>query len=345
MIIETPCTGKCFRRSKSIGQGVFTFYSEDAKNIHLNIHSSIKLNSDKKKQTGTRAKLNPLSFLFKNGDGGGKNVSPAKTEKQDRGRRKVLEKSKSMMDRFEPIETGDFVDTHIPCDMRRVEESPSPPPFPSPPDDQPISNLLQEGHYYRFDKEQKYDPIQVDEEKVDDALVKLQNIERSLLQLSQQTNLQPQDIRSSYISVDSGRSSDTYAETSASSVASSSTNHSNRLNSNASNCSADSGTDLMGLQDKDPGRRQSMEQDPCIRPAPVGAAVQQDIYGCMKRVYVKEKPTPEPLYARCVGPRERMERRQDLSSSPFRPPPPPVPTRFATIREFSFHNNLESFQR
>ena len=27
--------------------------------------------------------------------------------------------------------------------------TPSPPPYPSPPDDQPISNLLQEGHYYR----------------------------------------------------------------------------------------------------------------------------------------------------------------------------------------------------
>ena len=59
-------------------------------------------------------------------------------------------------------------------------------------------------------------------------------------------------IRLSYISVDSGRSSDTYAETSASSIASSSSSsnnnnnsHSNRLNSNASNCSsADSGTDL-----------------------------------------------------------------------------------------------------
>ena len=45
--------------------------------------------------------------------------------------------------------------------------------------------------FARFDKEQRYDPIKVKEEDRDDALVKLQNIERSLLELSQQT-LQPQ---------------------------------------------------------------------------------------------------------------------------------------------------------
>lgn len=44
--------------------------------------------------------------------------------------------------------------------------------------------------WFRFDKEQKYDPIKVEEDR-DDALIKLQNIERSLLELSQQT-LQPQ---------------------------------------------------------------------------------------------------------------------------------------------------------
>ena len=74
--------------------------------------------------------------------------------------------------------------------------------------------------------------------------------------------------RLSYISVDSGRSSDTYAETSASSISSSSSNnnnnnnsngsnisnnHSNRLNSNASNCSssADSGTEVSRGQSTD----------------------------------------------------------------------------------------------
>jgi hypothetical protein len=79
---------------------------------------------------------------------------------------------------------------------------------------------VQEGHYYRFDRElQKYDHIRIQdggpheqqpssaveprydvigngeaEELMDDALVKLQSIERSLLELSQQT-LHPHDVR------------------------------------------------------------------------------------------------------------------------------------------------------
>jgi hypothetical protein len=78
--------------------------------------------------------------------------------------------------------------------------------------------FVQEGHYYRFDRElQKYDHIRIqdggpheqppssaveprydvigaEEELMDDALVKLQSIERSLLELSQQT-LHPHDVR------------------------------------------------------------------------------------------------------------------------------------------------------
>jgi hypothetical protein len=83
-----------------------------------------------------------------------------------------------------------------------------------------ICLTLQEGHYYRFDREQKYDVITIQdgglsshlvepnydvigsssrgegqgEELMDDALVKLQSIERSLLELSQQT-LHTHDVR------------------------------------------------------------------------------------------------------------------------------------------------------
>jgi hypothetical protein len=85
-----------------------------------------------------------------------------------------------------------------------------------------ITIFVQEGHYYRFDREQKYDHIRIQdgglheqqapsaveprydvigngssgeaEELMDDALVKLQSIERSLLELSQQT-LHPHDVR------------------------------------------------------------------------------------------------------------------------------------------------------
>merc|ERR1719400_677266 len=70
----------------------------------------------------------------------------------------------------------------------------------------------------------------------------LQNIEKSLLELAQASHYDSSNVRNSFLSVASGRgASDTY-ETSNSSVTSgsSTTNHSNRLNSTASNCSGDS---------------------------------------------------------------------------------------------------------
>ena len=87
----------------------------------------------------------------------------------------------------------------------------------------------------------------------------LLNIERSLYELSQRQQLvEPEggshsNVRNSFLSVDSGRpSSETY-DTSNSSVSSSGTNHSNRLNSTASNCSGDSGTQLSLGSGEGPG--------------------------------------------------------------------------------------------
>ena len=99
--------------------------------------------------------------------------------------------------------------------------------------------------------------------KADETSAELHNIERSLYELSQRQQLTEPDgatnnVRHSFLSVDSGRnSSDTY-DTSNSSVSSSttsSTNHSNRLNSTASNCSGDSGTQ-MSLGSADYGARE-----------------------------------------------------------------------------------------
>ena len=102
--------------------------------------------------------------------------------------------------------------------------------------------------------------------KADETSAELHNIERSLYELSQRQQLTEPDgatnnVRHSFLSVDSGRnSSDTY-DTSNSSVSSSTTsstnhsNHSNRLNSTASNCSGDSGTQ-MSLGSADYGARE-----------------------------------------------------------------------------------------
>ena len=93
-----------------------------------------------------------------------------------------------------------------------------------------------------------YSPLVTVKGREDETSAELQNIERSLYELSQRQQ-RPEEggggqnnVRNSFLSVDSGRnSSDTY-DTSNSSVSSAGTNHSNRLNSTASNCSGDSGT-------------------------------------------------------------------------------------------------------
>ena len=97
--------------------------------------------------------------------------------------------------------------------------------------------------------------------KADETSTELLNIERSLYELSQRQQLTEAEggasnVRHSFLSVDSGRTSSETYDTSASSVSSAGTsNHSNRLNSTASNCSGDSGTQ-MSLGSADYGARE-----------------------------------------------------------------------------------------
>ena len=213
--------------------------------------------------------------------------------KQERGRRKVIEKSISMMDQFDINQEVEIVmDTEWqkPAEVKSVrgprpslassksecvslvhppaaerggaetaappeQRSPSPPPPPVPArqssstsqESQNDAEIFISGEYKRFSHD--LDLIEDDAPRVE-ATNRLDggellpgSIEQSLYHLSEKS-YGSQDARSSFISVDSGRLSDTYAETSNSSVTSSSTGHSNRLNSNASNCSGDSGTQM-----------------------------------------------------------------------------------------------------
>ena len=98
-------------RNKSNGEGIFTFYSEDAKAIlrdfkNANFHKSSDIPSEesiKGKDSSNKTRKNPLSFLFKRESSQVTEVTKSnncKTSKQEKGRRKVLEKSASMMENF-----------------------------------------------------------------------------------------------------------------------------------------------------------------------------------------------------------------------------------------------------
>lgn len=206
-------------RNKSNGEGIFTFYSENAKEILTDFQAAKLAASSrgKTKESSSLRRRNPLSFLFKSrqdssptpsdkqgkSDGGGADRGD---EKKRRGRRKVLEKSVSMMENFNSVEemcrekpvskrlsmiesesrmtrggklpkssslsrprqapslSGDqayfrFVLRSLPsspslspnsCDEWGGRDTPSPPPFPSPPDDGRMKDILKTGDYYRF---------------------------------------------------------------------------------------------------------------------------------------------------------------------------------------------------
>ena len=124
---------------------------------------------------------NPLTYLFKRDGSQGSKENNQTGRKQEKGRRKVLEKSVSMMEEFGRVEKisrisrhnkkellkelksssltrtrtnpGHLDTSYFSCDEFRGEDrdTPSPPPFPSPPDNN-IKEILSSGQYYSFHK-------------------------------------------------------------------------------------------------------------------------------------------------------------------------------------------------
>lgn len=389
-------------RNKSNGEGIFTFYSEDAKailrdfknaNFLKNKSSDIPCeDSIKGKDSGNKTRKNPLSFLFKRDSSQVTQVTKSnncKTSKQEKGRRKVLEKSASMMENFrydnknkipqipamesikekrkekratksssltrQKQEDTNMEKSYYSCDEYRSTDTPSPPPYPSPPENN-IKDILKTGDYYSFDKVNSYEPLGKDNSD-HETIAELQNIEKSLYELSQR-QYDTINVRNSYLSVDSGRTSDTY-ETSNSSVTSSSTNHSNRLNSNASNCSGDSGTQLsigsseysnrenilQPLQEKDsPDYDQKLQyqhSDQIDIPATINCSLREclqenRIYCCTSNTCGNEGLIYEQIYNRSQNPAQRRDSVSTRNASPQRSDPetpPPLPPRYATIRK------------
>ena len=146
--------------------------------------------SSAKEANGSGSLLkNPLTYLFKRESSQTSKDKTENSSKQEKGRRKVLEKSVSMMEEFnrqekvsrqhkkdlvlrelrsgeakarsltrtrtQPCHLGDAADYYS-CDEARERDTPSPPPYPAPaqpsPPDTRIKEILSEGHYYSFDK-------------------------------------------------------------------------------------------------------------------------------------------------------------------------------------------------
>ena len=242
------------------------------------------------------------------------------------------------------------------CDEYRSTDTPSPPPYPSPPENN-IKEILKTGDYYSFEKVSSYEPLSKDNGD-HETIAELQNIEKSLYELSQR-QYDTINVRNSFLSVDSGRTSDTY-ETSNSSVTSSSTNHSKRLNSNASNCSGDSGTQLSigsseysnrenilhPLQEKDSPdcdqKLQYQHSDKIDIPATINYSLQdclQDnqIYCCTRKACGNEGLIYEQIYNRSENngqqPPDSLSTRNTSPQRSDPETPPPLPPRYATIRK------------
>ena len=97
-------------RNKSNGEGIFTFYSENAQDILKDIKYAKSpkkkslLNdagsSAKEASSGSSILKNPLTYLFKRESSQTSKDKTENSSKQEKGRRKVLEKSVSMMEEF-----------------------------------------------------------------------------------------------------------------------------------------------------------------------------------------------------------------------------------------------------
>ena len=177
-------------RNKSNGEGIFTFYSDEAQDILKDIKYASKspkrrsLAGEERETSGSNSILkNPLTYLFKREGGQPVRDRGEPVTKQEKGRRKVLEKSVSMMEEFGGTEKitrqnrkellkelkssklgvksssltrtktkPSVQDTsYYSCDEVRASDTPSPPPYPSPPDTN-IKEILSSGQYYSFNK-------------------------------------------------------------------------------------------------------------------------------------------------------------------------------------------------
>ena len=176
------------------------------------------------------------------------------------------------------------------------------------------------------------------------------------------------EARCSFNSSDSGRMSDTYADTSNSSVTSNSSN-SNRVYSNTSNCSGDSGTHCSMGSDYSssggPNREKALEvlkeqESPNYPP------FDNDVYGQSISIAcdhgrgpdeLEKKAQEEAMYSQIdeakssVNPgyqqhHNRLSQRQDSSSTTTVAIPPPLPPRFATVRKsLTLPHNMNNMTR
>ena len=128
------------------------------------------------KETGNSILKNPLTYLFKRDGCQGSKEKGETGRKQEKGRRKVLEKSVSMMEEFGRAEKmtrqnkkellkelksssltrtktnpANLDTSYFSCEEFRPSDTPSPPPFPSPPENN-IKEILSSGQYYSFHK-------------------------------------------------------------------------------------------------------------------------------------------------------------------------------------------------
>ena len=182
--------GQIISRNKSNGEGIFTFYSEEAPDILKDVkyskspkRKSLAAEAVGGRETGNRLLKNPLTYLFKRDSSLAVRERGETVSKQEKGRRKVLEKSVSMMEDFGGTEKitrqnkkelikelkssslmaksssltrtksrpSELDNCYYSCDEFRSSDTPSPPPFPSPPDSN-IKEILSSGQYYSFNK-------------------------------------------------------------------------------------------------------------------------------------------------------------------------------------------------
>ncbi|TRY71121.1 hypothetical protein TCAL_15039 [Tigriopus californicus] len=290
----------------SSAEGIFTFYSNRAKDIINSLHavtrnqsvvqpsafqsgtpnsnsSSLGRGRTSGKKASSSNKMNPLlAFLRRNQSPSGGETAPG-NQQGSKAKKSILAKSVSVMDHLslsgkrgqldECVDLGGFEDPRrgeslertigggcvgsgglvnsstsnsihgdkkrsaSESDLLNVNNKQGCVPGNETGGDK-CQNECEEGFYRSFDDIDDIDDL--------DVLANSNPLEAAVVLRSQLENEYALgEARCSFNSSDSGRMSDTYAETSNSSVTSSSNgSHSNRLYSNTSNCSGDSGAQL-----------------------------------------------------------------------------------------------------